>query len=164
MQGSLENPPMIVREAWLLPIVIAMVVAGITVVLMLPDGSGLWQQQPFLTGVLLACAWGFCLWRFRRPPRLEIWPDKLVRVDFAGFRHSYPFADIDEFTVTLMRRSGMAVVFSWTKDSPRRTKLAALSEAVDGYDVSLGGYWEMSAQDLADLLNRTRLLPSAWRG
>lgn len=164
MQASLENSPTIVRESWLLPIVIAMVVAGITAVLMLPDASGPWRDQPILTGILLACAWGFCLWRFLRPSRLEIWPNKLVRVDFVGFHHTYPFADIDGFAVTLMRNSGMVVVFSWAKDSPRRTRLAALSEAVDGYDISLGGYWEMSAQDLADLLNRARLLPSAWRG
>lgn len=163
MLGSLEYPPIIVRESWTVRVVLILAAIAITIVLMLPGTPDLWSNQPVMTATLVLGIWSLTLWHLYKPTRLEIWPDKLVRRDFAGFRHTYAFADIDEFTVSYVGRGGMQAAFFWSKESSRRTKLAAVSEVLQGYDVALGNGWEMPVQDLVDLLNRTRLLPSAWR-
>jgi hypothetical protein len=163
MQGSIENPPLIVREYWFSRGALILAVIALTVVSMSHAFDDLWWRQPVPVCVALVCAWGFCAWHCFRPARLEVWPDKLVRVGLFGFRHAYALADIAEFSVCYQSKGGAQVAFTWTKDSPRRTKLAVVSEVFSGVDVMLGGNWELPVQELVDLLNRALLLPSAWR-
>ncbi len=163
MLDSWETPPTTVQESWLtrgiIPLAIAVAVVGVLV----SGRSGIWTLNPLLCAAILAGACALGVWRIVHPARLEIGPQELVWVDTIGFKHHYAFADIAEFVVDRGTRYGAQVGFNWTEDSPRRTMLNKVAEALAGVDETIAGTWAMSTQDLVDLLNRARILPSASR-
>lgn len=162
MKGSLTEPPIIVRESWLSwggSLFLGMVCVGAS--LFLPfAGDG---ASPALGWFGAIAGGAFTAWRYFCPARIEIWPDRFAWTGILPIRREYAFADIEEFAAQYKGRGGWVVGFRLTADSPRRTKLDAVAEVVTGFDETIGGSWEISYDQLVDLLNRTMLLPSAWR-
>jgi len=100
---------------------------------------------------------GIFIWRFLSPPQLEISPHGIVWFtgrktldyawkDFAGFRAYRPSS----------RNLSKYVGYEYAPDNPKRGKMAAVAHALAGVDGGFGGQWEMSAEDLAELLNQAK--------
>lgn len=162
MKGSLTEPPIIVGESWLswgASLLLGVVCVGVSLFLPLA-GNG----TNSALGWFGAVAGGvFIAWRYFRPAQIEIWPDRVVWTAVLPFRREYAFADIEEFAAQYRGRGGWVIAFRLVADSPRRTKFDAVAEVLTGFDETIGGSWELPNDQLVDLLNRTRLLPSAWR-
>jgi|GEM_PF-1666680 len=162
MRGSLESPPIIIHESllsWGATLTLGVMGLGASLYAIfgnvrVPPEAG-WIGGA-VSGIFLA-------WRYFHPARIEIWPDRFAWTGFFAMRQEFAFADIEEFVTQLRRGQGFVVGFNLRADSPRRTKLAVVAEVLDGVDKVIGGSWEIPADQLLDLLNRTRLLPSAWR-
>jgi hypothetical protein len=161
MRGSLENPPIILRESWLSwggSLFLGVVCLSASLYLPLagegPNPGHGWY------GVIASGV--FLVWRYFHPARVEIWPDRFMWVGLLPIRHEYAFRDIDEFGLNYASKGDVCVAFKLKKDSPRRKRLDAVSELLTGFDETISGSWEISSQQFCDLLNRTRILPSAW--
>ncbi|HEX4634908.1 MAG TPA: hypothetical protein VH189_01925 [Rhizomicrobium sp.] len=157
MQGSLENPPVVIsmsrrKVVWLLVLGVALTAMGVWLAANKPDD---WR------GYLCAGFFGLCIpvfvWQLLSPPRLEVsvrgifWftgrnTQTFLWKEFSGFRAYRPAP----------RTVSQHVGFEYAPDCPRRSKMTAVAHAMVGVDGSFGGNWEISAQDLADLLNQAR--------
>jgi len=138
MKGSLNEPPIIVAESWLSwggSLFLGAVCVCVSLFFPLA-GNG---PNPALGWFGAVGGGAFCAWRYFFPARIEIWPDRFCWRGFLAFRREYAFADIDEFVVQYVGRGGRVIVFRLAQDSPRRTKLAVIDEALSGFDGSMGG-------------------------
>lgn len=157
MEGSLESPPVVVRQSWwawaIMPLA-ALAVIGFSYLESNYDRS----RWPALSTALVVCACLFGLWKFLRPSRLEIWPDGIVW--FNGIRtRAFSFSDIakfDVFTISTGRGSYRTAGLVWARsagqdDSPRG--LAALFMETNSRQL-FGSAWELSCEDLVALLNQ----------
>jgi len=169
MQGSLDQPPIVIRSSqttslWMLLISIAFVASGVLIV---RDPT----QNPVMgyLGIAFFGA-GIPLFGYRliRPDVLTVSPDGIIwRTLFRTFSRRWD--DVQDFRPyaptgrTISKHLGFDFTDSYRLHSKRLRRTAKSLTGVEG---SLGGGWELSAADLADLLNNagtrwTRMRPAS---
>jgi len=140
------------KMAFLLFVAIAFAIAGAVMIAGNPRDYG-----GYFCAVFFVLAAPIFIWRLIAPPRLEVSPRGISWFngratldyswkDFVGFRAYRPSS----------RNLSKHVGFEFAPNYPGRGKMAAVAHALAGVDGSFGGQWEMSAQDLVDLLNQAR--------
>jgi hypothetical protein len=160
VQGSLDQPPIVVRSSQLQSFVLLVIsmVFFLAGVLIPPKTAGgyLWIAFSGL-GVLLFA------WRCARPDILIVAPDGVTsRIAFRT-KH-WQWSDLQNFRPyspagrTLSKHLGFDFTDSYWGQSRR---LRHTVKAITGVEGTLGGGWELSAACLADLLNKARI---RWAG
>jgi hypothetical protein len=157
MQGSLDNPPVIIAMSrWKVGLLL------IGSLLLAAGGAWMIAREPGkASGYFCLLFFGLCvlvfIWRFLSPPRLEISRDGLAWFngrktltyawnDFAGFRTYKPSS----------RNLSKYVGYQYREDHPKRGKMAAVARAIAGVDGGFSGQWELSADKVAALLNAAK--------
>ena len=160
MEGDLEQPPVVIRSSQRTSLLMLIASVGfVTVgVFMLRDAT----QNPivgYLIIIFFAAGIPLFAWRLVRPDVLTVLSDGIIwrsafRTtqirwdDVQGFRAYSPTGK------TLSKHVG----FDFTDSYHVQSKgLRQTIKAFAGVDGSLGGGWELSAADLADLLNAARV-------
>jgi hypothetical protein len=161
MQGSFDNPPVVVRASrwtamWMLAVSI-LFVGGFILMLRDPRLKEPWQ-------VIAACAsallFGFGIAALARgllrPSTLEMTPSGLVwRGTFRTT--SFPWSDIKDFRPyrPSPRVISRHVGFDFAGQAENRRVVQA-ARWLTGVGGSLGGGWELDAAELSELLNSAR--------
>jgi hypothetical protein len=160
VQGSLDQPPMVVRSSRstsfvMLIISIVFVAAG---VLILKEPS----QNPAV-GYLGIAFFGLGIpvfaWRLIRPDILIVAPEGITWRSALRTSH-WQWSDVESFRPyspadqTISKHLGFDFTDSYCAQN---RQLRHTVKAIAGVDGSLGGGWELGAVDLADLLNKARI-------
>jgi hypothetical protein len=161
MQGSLEQPPILIRASrWKAALVIVVSAGFMAIgVMMLVD----WRPEPAWHSQVVLAVFGFgliiglgsVLW----PSSLEISPAGLaLRVLFR--RRRWRWNEIGNFRVIRIERTGM-VGFDVADGQGGASRLKRLNSYLVGVDGALPAGWPVPAESLATLLNeaRARWLP-----
>ena len=157
MQGSLDNPPVTVmmsrgKTVWLLLLSLAFTAMGVWMANAHPrDWHG------YLCAVIFALGTAIFFWQLFSPKRLEISAGGLSW--FNGHKtRDYAWKDFTAFSAyrPSSRSLSKHLGFVYAPESPRKGKAAAFARAMTGVDGSFGGQWEMSPDNLADLLNKAK--------
>ena len=154
MEGSLENPPIVIttsraRSVWL-------VIASAVMVTM--------SAFDLLTGSIAVATFGIVffglggvvfLWMLVVPPQLEIGPSGIIqRVLWRTSR--FAWADIYDFRPTTIGLTRKTVGFDYLKPNPRRAGLRRLNSSIAGVQGVFQSGWTVDPPTLAALLNQAR--------
>jgi hypothetical protein len=156
VQGSIDQPPIVVRSSQLRSFVL---VASGVLILKAPE-SPAW-------GYLMIAFFGLGIplfaWRLIRPDILIVAPGGITWRSAIRTSH-WHWSDVQRFRPyspagrTISKHLG----FDFTDSYPAQNRqLRHIAKAIAGVEGSLGGGWELSAADLADLLNKARI---RWAG
>jgi hypothetical protein len=154
MQGSLGQPPIIIRSSRLVAATMLLIVVGFaaTGLLMARDPEENPVVAYFVTG-FFALGIPIFGWRLFRPDTLTLTSDGIIRQHMLR-TDSWSWNEVQDFRP--YRPTGKTILkhigFNFT-DSERTDVLSQESTEVEG---SLGNGWELGAADLADLLNKAR--------
>ena len=156
MQGSLEQPPIVVhgsraRALMVTLICAAFVAIGATFVLG-PKGF-----EPAMGFVMLFFGLGLLvgLWMLVAPARLEIGPAGIAqRVLWRTTRMSW--TDVYDFRPVAMGLTNRFIGFDYLVPPPRGGGLRQLNNALVGAQGALQADWEIKSEAVADLLNQAR--------
>jgi hypothetical protein len=156
VQGSLDNPPVIVVTArW--KILLLLFVAAFFSWMLFSIARHQHLNRLYFGAVLFGLCVPVMLWHICVPARLEISPSGItwfngrktveyVWTDFADFRAYRPSS----------RAISKYVGYELIPQSPKRSRMTAVAHALAGVDGGFDGQWEMSADDLVTLLNQAR--------
>ena len=155
MQGSLNQPPVVVRasraRAVLLVLGSAIFVAG---GLFLPPST-----ESSIPRILAVGFFGLCgavgLGMLIAPARLEFGPSGIVQKVF--WRTSrFAWSDVYDFRPTTIGLANKMIGFNYLRSPAKGSGLRSLNTALVGAQATLQPGWEMDAQALADMLNAGR--------
>jgi hypothetical protein len=157
MQGSLDAPPIVIRSsrgnsALMLAISAVFVAIG-AFMLRDPEQSA---AISWLIIIVFAAGIPFFGWRLIRPDILTLSPDGVIWRGALRTVH-WKWGDAQNFRPyspagkTISKHVG----FDFT-DNARASRLRHATKAMTGVEGSLGGGWELSAAELAELLNTAR--------
>jgi len=157
MEGDLDQPPVVIRSSqrtswWLLIASVVFVAGG---VLMLRDPT----QNPivgYLAIIFFGAGIPIFAWRLIRPEVLTVSPDGLTWRSAFRTMH-FRWDAVQRFrayspTGTISKHVG----FDFTDSQTQSKGLRQTAKALTGVEGALGSGWELSAADLADLLNAAR--------
>jgi hypothetical protein len=159
MDGSFDLPPLIIRSspttsALMLLIAIGFVAAGLFI-LRDPTQS---RTVAYLCIAFFGAGIPLFAWRLIRPDTLLLAPDGITWHSI--FRtHHYQWSDVQRFRPyapsgkTITKHLGFDFTDSY---QARGHQFRGAAKTLTGVEGSLGGGWELSAADLADLLNKAR--------
>lgn len=161
MQGSLDQPPIIIRKSRVKSLLMLFVSAALSFGSILlwrdgPDTPRAWMALPgvFLFGL------GVPLfgWELFRPDRLLLSPSGL---EWRTVRKTlrYSWEQLSGFSVFSVRGSKM-IGFSVTGSNAPPKLLARFNSALTGNSAALSGLWEIKPENVAELLNSAR---AKWR-
>lgn len=157
MQGSLGQPPIIIRSSRKVAAAMLLIVVGFvaTGLMMARDP----EENPviaYLTAGFFALGIPVFGWRLFRPDTLMLTPEGIF---FQGLRgtDSWSWSEVQDFRP--YRPTGKTILkhvgFNFA-DGERNSTLSHATQQLPEVDGSLGNGWELGAADLADLLNRVR--------
>lgn len=157
MQGSLGQPPIIIRSSRLVAAGMLLIVAGFvaTGIMMARDP----EENPviaYLIAGFFALGIPVFGWRIFRPDTLTLKPEGIF---FQGMRgtDSWSWSEVQDFRP--YRPTGKTILkhvgFNFT-DGERTGVLGHAAQPLPDAEGSLGNGWELGAADLSDLLNRAR--------
>ncbi len=156
MNGSLENPPIVIRGKrlrgiWLL------LVGGLMLlsVFGLIGAQGGWVAAiaPALAGLLFFAVGG---WLVVSPARLEIDATGVRQTNFWRTR-AYAWTDVHDFRPTMVGLYRKMIGFDYLVDPNKKgSRTRRFNAAMTGAEGSLLGGWEMPPEKLANLLNHAR--------
>ena len=156
MNGSLENPPIVIRGKRLRAV--GMLILGVLMILPAagiasgPDGW-LAALVPTLAGLLFFV---FGVWMMVAPARLEI-DAKGVRQTNLGRSKFYAWAEVHDFRPTMVGLYRKMIGFDFLVDPAKKGgRTRRFNAALTGAEGSLLGGWEMPPETLANLLNHAR--------
>jgi hypothetical protein len=157
VQGSFDSPPIVITMSrWKMGLLMLIAIAfTATGAWMISRDSGDFRGY-LCTGFFGLGVLAF-IWRFLSPPRLEIsrqgisWFTGRKTLDFA-------WKDFAAFRVYKPSSRAMSkyVGYDYAPDNPKRGRMAAVAHAMAGVDGGFGGQWEISADDVAALLNQAK--------
>jgi Bacterial PH domain len=157
--GSLDQPPIVIRSSRLYSALMLLIAAGFVAIgaFMLRD-----PKESATTSYLIMIFFGAGIplfaWQVIRPGVLTLSPDGVSwRSPFRTVH--YQWSDIQTFrpykpaAKSLSKHLGFDFTDSYRA---RRGGPYGLAKAMAGVEGSFGGGWELSAADLAELLNQAR--------
>ncbi len=155
MQGSLDQPPIVLQAKTSRAIVLVAISAGFVAI-------GLFVWPPSESSIMrLFCIafFGLCglvgLGTLIVPSRLEIGPSGLTqRVLWRATRLGW--TDVYNFRPAIIGLANKTVGFDYLTARPKRAALRRLNSAIAGVQGALQPGWELAPQALADLLNGAR--------
>ena len=158
MQGSLDDPPIVVRAArWKssLYLLIGVVFVSIGVLMLVTEHTtGMRLEALFVTVFFGLCVAVFT-WQLVWPGELVLSPEGLrVRQLWRGAR--YAWSDVRDFRPYSPGGGASHVGFDFAPDYPKARRMRALASGLGGVEGGLGTGWEMSPGALCDLLNAAR--------
>jgi len=157
MQGSLAQPPIIIRSSRKVAAAMLLIVVGFvaTGIMMARDP----EENPviaYLIAGFFALGIPVFAWRIFRPDTLTLTPEGIF---FQGMRvtDSWSWSEVRDFRP--YRPTGKTILkhvgFNFADGEPNNVPSHAAQQLPD-VEGSLGNGWELGAADLADLLNRAR--------
>ena len=155
MQGSLDAPPVIVRKSRAKSLGMLAVCAVFVAILAWSAQADPGHDKALSVGGAVFFALGLPLfgWELYRPDRLTLGPDGLAWTGLWRTRR-YRWTDLSAFSV--MRIRGSALIGFSQLDRPKANWLAAVNKGILGQEGAFPGLWEISAQEVCDLLNAAR--------
>jgi hypothetical protein len=123
-------------------------------------GAESWRNAPvwvYLVFGGLGLFLGFSCLVLPRQHFLYLTPQGLT-IQYLTSRHHYSWHEVRNFRVTEGPSinhlpTGRRVVFEISEDSAQRTTAVRLVAGINGYDASIMAWFNISAEDLADVLN-----------
>jgi uncharacterized membrane protein YhaH (DUF805 family) len=155
MQGSLDQPPIVVRATraraiWL--VIGSAIFVAIGIFLWSPTDSAV--ARLFCIGFFGLCGI-IGLGILIAPPRLEIGPSGLTQT--ALWRtNKFAWTDVHNFRPTIIGLTNKVVGFDYLTTRQKGAALRGLNTALAGVQGSLQPGWEIAPQALANLLNDAR--------
>jgi hypothetical protein len=160
MQGSLDAPPIVIRasrgySALMLLISIAFVASGVLIIKD-PKGS---PTIAYLVMAFFGTGIPIFGWRFIHPDVLTLTPEGISWRSVVRSAQ-WTWDDVENFRAyaptgkTISKHLGFDFTESY---HAKRGGSRGIVKAITSVDGSLGTGWELSAADLADLLNKARV-------
>jgi hypothetical protein len=158
MQGSLDFPPIVIQSSRTTAALLLLVSAGFVAIgaLMLKD-----PKQSAAIAYLVMGFFGLGIplfaWRFIRPDTIRLAPDGITWRSIFRSGH-WKWEDVRGFRPYKPSAKSISkhVGFDFAANYQAQAQARQAAKALTGVEGSLGGGWEMSAADLADLLNRAQ--------
>ncbi len=161
MQGSFDNPPIVIRSSkWKTALLLAVCVGFVAIGIFMLGGAipgVIWSA--YLGVALFGCGIPLFGWQLLRPDSLELSPAGIVwRSVFKTM--SWKWQDVGNFRayrVFFSRQVG----FDFSASYSGQTRLRATNKSLAGVEGALTGNWEIGPVELAKLLNEAR---ARWAG
>jgi len=157
MQGNLDTPPIIVRSSRLVSAMVLLICAAfLTLAILVLRDPAKDHAQAVFAAAFSAIGIPLFVWRFVHPDRLTLSPDGITWHGVFRTRR-WRWEDIQNFRPYKMRSDSLSAYVAFdSKPSDRSGPIANAAKALKHVDGTLGNGWEMSAEELSDLLNRAR--------
>jgi hypothetical protein len=162
VQGSLDQPPIVVRSSRSTAFVMLIIsIVFVLLILKIPNRN---PTVSYLGIAFFGLGIPFSAWRFIRPDILIVAPEGITWRSALRTAH-WQWSDVQSFRPyspgrrrTVSKHLGFDFTESYYGQGRR---LRHIIKATTGVEGSLGGGWELSAAELADLLNTAR---TQWAG
>ncbi len=161
MQGTLDKPPIVIKQDQSRIMLYTLLIQLFGQII----GINLWNDNTLSLAVRIGweaffgAAFLAGVWNFARPGTLTLDKNGLTQKSF-GFAWKYKWSDFTSFIIfsplLLMRQPGCLFSEAYRSQCPRGGHASFKSSMG-----SFGGSWEMSAQEIVDLLNAAR---TRWSG
>lgn len=155
MQGSLNQPPVIIRASRTRGLWLMIGSGAFVAIALMPLASG-GSEGPLVFPLVffgLCGLIGLCL--LISPSRLEISPSGITQTVLWRTAR-FAWSDVHAFRPATIGLTNKTVGFDYLVERPSRGGLRRLNSAIAGVQGSLAAGWEIKPEPLADLLNQAR--------